>query len=253
MTSFSRFFSFYQNRFLPAYLRMKITLQEGKPLPQPIVDGVTGSFTHLSHSCNLGLKPEEQALFVSLAFDALIETTYLCYQIVVIFIDSEISAVCDDPLLETKFCINMNYSDFKKEHARFKAAGNEAKRLTEMKSDASCKAAIRAYEEAIAIGESLLGKIDWIKIEDSRQESERASMLAAAQEESSSTKNRMIDQLTNQLSLHPKRSFAAVVVLFIVSGFFNAILKNFWDQILFPRVWQYLSDNGINMTSIIHH
>jgi hypothetical protein len=96
----------------------------------------------------------------------------------------------------------MNYSDFKKEHARFKAAGNEAKKLTEMKLDSSCKAAIRAYEEAITIGESLLGKIDWIKIEDSRQESERASMLSAAQEESSSTKNRMIDQLTNQLSLH---------------------------------------------------
>lgn len=167
---------------------MKITLQEGKPLPQPIVEGITGSFTHLSHSCNSCMKPEEQALFVSLAFDALIETTYLCYQIVVIFIDSEISAVCDDPLLETKFCINMDYSDFKKEHARFKAAGNEAKRLTEMKSDASCKAAIRAYEEAIAIGEGLLGKIDWIKIEDSRQECERNAVLAAAQEESSSTK-----------------------------------------------------------------
>ena len=232
---------------------MKTTLQEGKPLPQPIVDGITGSFTHLSHSCNSGMKPEEQALFVSLAFDALIETTYLCYQIVVIFIDSEISAVCDDPLLETKFCINMSYSEFKKEHARFKAAGNEAKRLTEMKSDASCKAAIRAYEEAIAIGESLLGKIDWIKIEDSRQESERDAMLAAAQEESSSTKNRMIDQLTNQLSLHPKRSFAVVVVLFIVSGLFNAILKNFWDKILLPQALQYLNDNGINLTSIIHH
>jgi len=51
-----------------------------------------------------------------------------------------------------------------KEYARFNAAGNEAKKLAEMKSDASCKAAIRAYEDVIAIGESLIDKIDWINI-----------------------------------------------------------------------------------------
>ncbi len=150
MTSCGSFFSFYQERFLPSYLRMKDTLRDGKPLPQPIADGITDSFTHLSHSYDSGFEQEDQAR-ISLALDALIETTYLCYQIVVISIGSEISAVCDDPR-KARFCINMNYSDFKKEYARFKAAGNEAKKLAEMKSDASCKAAIKAYEDAIAIG-----------------------------------------------------------------------------------------------------
>jgi hypothetical protein len=250
MTSWGSFFSFYQKRFLPAYLRMKITLLEGNPLPQPIVDGITGSFTHLSHSCGSGLDPEDQARYISLALDALIETTYLCYEIVVISIGSEISTVCDDPR-KARFCINMSYSDFKEEHARFKAAGNEAKKSAEMKSDVSCKAAIRAYEEAITIGESLLGKIDWVKIEDYNQESEQAATLAVIQEESSLNRSKMIELLTNQLSLHPKRSFAAIVLVFIASGFFNAILKNFYDQILFPHAWQYLNDNGINLTAII--
>jgi len=251
MTSCGSFFSFYQKRFLPAYLRMKDTLRDGKPLPQPIADGITDSFTHLSHSYDSDFELEDKAR-ISLALDALVETTYLCYQIVVISIGSEISAVCDDPR-KARFCINMNYSDFKKEYARFKAAGNEAKKLAEMKSDASCKAAIKAYEEAIAIGEGLLDKIDWIKIEDSNLESEQASALSTVREENSSTKDKMIELLNEQLSLHPRRSLLAVVVIFIASGFINSFLKNIYDQILIPYILTYLNDNGINLTSIIHH
>jgi len=250
MTSCISFFLFYQKRFLPAYLRMKNTLQEDDPLPQSIVDGITDSFTHLSHSYDSGFEQEDQAR-ISLALDALIETTYLCYQIVVISIGSEISTVCDDPR-KARFCINMNYSDFKREYARFKAAGNEAKKLAEMKSDASCKAAIKAYEDAIAIGESLLDKIDWIKIEDSNLESEQASELSAVREENSSTKDKMIELLNKQLSLHPRRSFAAVVIIFIASGFINSFLKNIYDQMLVPYVLQYLNDNGIALASIVH-
>jgi hypothetical protein len=242
MKSCGSFFSFYQKRFLPAYLRMKDTLRDGKPLPQPIADGITDSFTHLSHSYDSGSELEEQAR-ISLALDALIETTYLCYQIVVISIGSEISAVCDDPR-KAKSCINMNYSDFKREYARFKAAGNEAKKLAEMKSDASCKAAIKAYEEAIAIGEGLLDKIDWIKIEDSNLESEQAFALSTVRIENSSTKDKMIELLNKQLSLHPRRSFAAVVIIFIASGFINAFLKNIYDQMLGPYVLQFLKDFG---------
>lgn len=252
MTSYDSFFSFYQNRFLPSYLRMKITLQEGNSLPQPIVDGITGSFTHLSHSYESGLRPEDQARHVSLAFDALIETTYLCYEIIVISIGSEISAVCDDPR-KAKFGINIDYSDFKREHARFKTIVNDAKKSAEMKSGESCKAAIKAYDEAILIGEGLLGKIDWIKIEDLHQESVHAETIASAQEEISLTKNKVIELLANQLSLHPKRSLAAVVVIFVASGLFNTILKNYYDQILFPYAWQYLKENGINLTAIFHH
>ena len=243
MTSCVSFFSFYEKRFLPSYLRMKDTLRDGKPLPQPIADGITDSFTHLSHSYDSGFEQEDQAR-ISLALDALIETTYLCYQIVVISIGSEISAVCDDPR-KARFCINMNNSDFKKEYARFKAAGNEAKKLAEMKSDASCKAAIKAYEDAIAIGESLLDKIDWIKIEDSNLESEQALALSAVREVNSSTKDKMIELLNRQLSLHPRRSFAAVVIIFIASGFINAFLKNIYDQMLGPYVLQYLKDIGM--------
>jgi hypothetical protein len=230
---------------------MKDTLRDGKPLPQPIADGITDSFTHLSHSYDSDFELEDKAR-ISLALDALVETTYLCYQIVVISIGSEISAVCDDPR-KARFCINMNYSDFKKEYARFKAAGNEAKKLAEMKSDASCKAAIKAYEEAIAIGEGLLDKIDWIKIEDSNLESEQASALSTVREENSSTKDKMIELLNEQLSLHPRRSLLAVVVIFIASGFINSFLKNIYDQILIPYILTYLNDNGINLTSIIHH
>jgi hypothetical protein len=47
-----------------------------------------------------------------------------------ISIGSEISAVCDDPR-KARFCINMNYSDFNKERARFKAAGNVNKKSAE--------------------------------------------------------------------------------------------------------------------------
>jgi hypothetical protein len=242
MKSCGSFFSFYQKEFLPAYLRMKDTLRDGKPLPQPIADGITDSFTHLSHSYDSGSELEEQAR-ISLALDALIETTYLCYQIVVISIGSEISAVCDDPR-KAKLCINMNYSDFKREYARFKAAGNEAKKLAEMKSDASCKAAIKAYEEAIAIGEGLLEKIDWIKIEDPNLESEQAFALSTVRIENSSTKGKMIELLNRQLSLHPRRSFAAVVIIFIASGFINAFLKNIYDQKLGPYVLQFLKDIG---------
>jgi hypothetical protein len=230
---------------------MKINLQEGNSLPQPIVDGITGSFTHLSHSYNSGMRSEEQAHHISLALDALIEATYLCYEIIVISIGSEISAVCDDPR-KAKFGININYNDFKNDHSRFKTIVNDAKKSAEMKSGESCKAAIKAYEEAILIGEGLLGKIDWIKIEDLHQEREQAAMNAAAQEEISQTKNKVIEQLTNQLSLHRKRSLAIVVLIFIASGFFNIFLKNFYDQILFPHTWQYLKDNGINLTAIFH-
>lgn len=109
----------------------------------------------------------------------------------------------------------MNYSDFKREYAGFKAAGNEAKKLAEMKSDASCKAAINAYEDAIAIGEGLLDKIDWIKIEESNLESEQAIALSTVREENLSTKDKMIELLDRQLSLHPRRSFAAVVIIFM--------------------------------------
>jgi hypothetical protein len=251
MTSSGSFFSFYQKRFLPAYLRMKDTLRDGKPLPQPIADGIVDSFTHLSLFYDSGSELEDQAR-ISLALDALIETTYLCYQIVVISIGSEISAVCEDQR-KARFCINMNYSDFKKEYARFKTAGNEAKKLAEMKSDTSCKAAIKAYEEAIAIGENLLNKIDWIKIEDSNLENEHASVLSAVQDESSLTKDKMIEMLNNQLLLHPKRSFAAVLVLFIASGFINSFLRDIYDQMLVPYILQYLKDNGINLTSVVHH
>jgi hypothetical protein len=251
MTSYDSFFSFYQKRFLPAYLRMKTTLQEGNSLPQAIVDGITSSFTHLSHSYDSGLQPEDQVRHVSLALDALIEATYLCYEIIVISIGLEIATVCDDPR-KAKFCININYSDFKREHAQFKTIVNDAEKSTEMKSGESCKAAIKAYEEAIVIGESLLGKIDWDKIEDYEQEGKHAATIAAIQEESSSTKNKMIELLTNQLSLHPKRSLAAIVVIFIASGFFNEILKNFYDQILFPYAWQHLRDNGINLAAFFH-
>ncbi|MFA6373014.1 MAG: hypothetical protein WCW68_10340 [Methanothrix sp.] len=123
-------------------------------------------------------------------------------------------------------------------------AGNEAKKLAEMKSDASCKAAIKAYEEAIAIGEGLLDKIDWIKIEDSNLESEQASAFSTVREENSSTKDKMIELLNRQLSLHPRRSFAAVVIIFIASGFINAFLKNIYDQMLGPYVLQFLKDIG---------
>jgi hypothetical protein len=222
---------------------MKDTLRDGKPLPQPIADGITDSFTHLYHSYDSGSEQEDQAR-ISLALDALIETTYLCYQIAVISIGSEISSVCDDPR-KARLCINMNYSDFQKEYAGFKGAGNEAKKLAEMKSDASCKAAIRAYEETIAIGESLLDKIDWIRMKDSNQEYERASALSSTGEENSSTKDKMIGLLNRQLSQHPKRSFAAVVIIFIASGFINSFLKNIYDKTLGPHVLQYLKDIGI--------
>ena len=250
MTSCNSFFSFYQNRFLPAYLRMKVTLQEGNPLPQPIVDGITDSFTHLSHSFDSDQKLEDQGR-VSLALDALIETTYLCYEIVVISIGSELSAVCEDSR-KAKFCINMNFNEFKKEYAQFKATGNEAKKFADMKSDASCKAAINAYEETIALGELLLNRIDWAKVEDFERESEDAAALSAAREETSLIKDNMIDQLTNQLTQHPKRSIAVAVVIFIASGFFNAFLKDLCDQIVFPYAWQQLEENGINLTSMVH-
>ncbi|MDD4447283.1 MAG: hypothetical protein PHN61_06360 [Methanothrix sp.] len=113
-----------------------------------------------------------------------------------------------------------------------------------MKSDASCKAAIKAYEEAIAIGEGLLDKIDWIKIEDSNLESEQASALSNVREENTSTKDKMIELLNRQLSLHPRRSFAAVVIIFIASGFINAFLKNIYDQLLGPYVLQFLKNIG---------
>ena len=35
-----------------------------------------------------------------------------------------------------------------------------------MKSKDACKAAIKAYNDAIAIGDSLLDKVDWVKVED---------------------------------------------------------------------------------------
>jgi len=230
---------------------MKTTLQEGNSLPQPIVDGITSSFTHLSHSYESGLPPEDQARHISLAMDALIETTYLCYEIIVISIGSEISAVCDDPRT-AKFGININYSDFKREHARFKTVVNDAKKSAEMKSGKTCKAAIKAYDDAIIIGESLLGKIDWVKVEDLRQESEQAATLANIQEANLSAKDRMIEALTNQLSLHPKRSLAAIVVIFVVYGFANTILKDFFDKILFPHFWSYLNNSGLNLTAIFH-
>lgn len=228
---------------------MKDTLREGKPLPQPIADGITDSFTHLSHSYDMGPEQLDQDR-ISLALDALIETTYLCYQIVVISVGSEISAVCEDSR-KARFCVNMNYTDFKREYARFKDAGNKAKRLSEMKSEASCKAAIGAYEEAVAIGESLLDKIDWIKIEDSNLEREQAKKLSAVQEESKSNKDKLIELLDRQVSIHPKRSLAAVVVIFIASGFVNAFLKDIYDQMLVPYILQSLRENGINLTAII--
>lgn len=252
MISFSQFFSFYQEQFLPAYLRMKDILQEGERLPPQIEEGITDSFTYLSHCCDSDSKPEDQAISFSLAFDALINATCSCYAMVFILIDSEISAILEDPLLETKYCINMNYSDFKKEHARFKTAGHEAKKLLKVKSNTSSKAAITAYEEAIEIGDKLLDNFDSIKIEDCRKEKKRAEKLAVAQRELLSTKNKMIDQLMKQISNHPKRSIAAIVVLFIVSGILNAIIKNFWDQILFPHALRYLSDNLVILT-IFHH
>lgn len=242
MTNQGSFFSIYQKRFLPAYLRMKDTLRDGKPLPQPIADGITDSFTHLSHSYDISSESEKQAR-ISLALDALIETTYLCYQIVVISIASEISAVSDDPR-KARFCINMNYSDFKRRYDGFKSAGIEAKKLSEMKSDASCKAAIKAYEEAIAIGEDLLDKIDWIKIEDANFEVQQALEISAVRQENSSAKDKMIELLNRQLSLHPRRSLAAVVIIFIASGFINAFLKNIYDQTLSPIVTPYLKEIG---------
>lgn len=242
MTNQGSFFSVYQKRFLPAYLRMKDTLSDGKPLPQPIADGITDSFTHLAHSYDISSEPEKQAS-ISLALDALIETTYLCYQIVVISIGSEISAVSDDPR-KTRFCVNMNYGDFKREYAGFKGAGNEAKRLSEMKSDASCEAAIKAYEEAIAIGEGLLDKIDWIKIDDVNFEVQQAPEISAVRQENSSAKDKMIELLNKQLSLHPRRSLAAVVIIFIASGFINAFLKNIYDQTLGPIITPYLKEIG---------
>lgn len=249
MTSRGSFFSFYQKRFLPAYLRMKFTLRDGKPLPQPIADGITDSFTHLSHSYDTGSELLDQAS-ISLALDALIETTYLCYQIVVISIGSEISAVCEDPR-KARFCVNMNYNDFKREYAKFKTTGNEAKRLSEMKSEASCKEALGVNEDAIAIGESLLDKIDWIKIEDTNLEREQAETLSAVQEESKSNKNKIIELLDSQVSLHPKRSFAVIAAIFIASGFVNAFLKDIYDQMLAPYILQSLQENGINLTALI--
>jgi hypothetical protein len=54
----------------------------------------------------------------------------------------------------------------------------------------------------------------------------------------------MIELLNRQLSLHPRRSFAAVVIIFIASGFINAFLKNIYDQMLGPYVLQFIKDIG---------
>jgi len=248
MTSCNTFFTFYQKRFLPAYLRMKDTLRDGKPLPQPIADGITDSFTHLSYCYESSSYTDDQDR-ISLALDALIETTYLCYQIVVISIGSEISGVCEDPR-RARFCVNMDYSEFKRDYARFKAAGNEAKRLSEIKSEASCKAAISAYESAISIGERLWDKIDWVKIEESNQEHKQSAILSSVMDENSSNKDKIIGLLNRQISMHPKRSFAAVVIIFIASGFINSFLKDVYDQVLGPYVRQYITEI-INSSTIL--
>jgi hypothetical protein len=70
-------FPFTKSDFcLPTFAWRIRCKQDRKLLPQPIADGITDSFTHLSHSYDSGFEQEDQAP-ISLALDALVETTCL--------------------------------------------------------------------------------------------------------------------------------------------------------------------------------
>lgn len=180
---------------------MDSTLNEGDPTPEPIVQAVVDSFTCLSNSFNSNTESQENNIL--LARNHLADATFLCYEVITFAIGTEISAVCEDPQI-AKYCIDMDYSEFKRKHVEFINLGKTAERLEREKLDASCIKAINAYKEAIKLGQELQGRINWTKIEDFERET--------------SLKNQIIEALHSQ-----KSSIIAAVILLILGAIITEI------------------------------
>lgn len=188
---------------------MEEYLKEDDPTPEPIVQSAIDAFTCLSNSFNSGSGSHDKD--ISQAINNLADATFLCYDIITLAIDTEISAVCENP--HAKYCIDMDYSEFKRKHAQFKDLGKMAERLEREKLDASCIRAINAHKEAIGLGQELQGKINWTKIEDFEREN--------------SYKDQIIEALRSQ------NPALLVTIALLILG---AILT----EIVVPGAWSYL-------------
>lgn len=197
---------------------MEGSLEEGDPTPEPIVQAIVDSFTCLSNSFNSDSGSQESNIL--LARNNLADATFLCYEVITFAIGTEISAVCEDPQI-AKYCIDMDYSEFKRKHAEFINLGKTAERLEREKLDASCIRAISAYKQAIELGQELQGKINWAKIEDFQRET--------------SLKDKIIEALSQ------KSSIRIAIALLILGAIITAITK-----MVFPGAVQHL----INATSL---
>jgi hypothetical protein len=238
-TAYCSYLCFYHRQFLSAYNHMLTKLREADSPPEVILDGITDSLSYLAQSCRSNVVDEhEVSKHISLALNALIDDTFACYEMTIILISQEISVVCDDPK-KAKYCINMDYSEFKKEHMRFKSLCIEAKNEKRAKSEMGCTA-IEAYEKAIELGESLLSKIDWVKKEEFENNKETNEKIGALEEENSSLKEKMIKLLDDQISQHPRRSKGIIltVIMFIIIALANTLLGD-----IFHQMFSYLVSN----------
>jgi hypothetical protein len=211
---------------------MQSSLRKVDPPPKVIVDGITDSLAHLFYSFESGLTSDARSNYISLALDALIENMYQCYEITIMSINREISVIRDDPQ-KARYCINMDYNEFNKQQHRFNKAVMEAKKAAGIKSDTSYKAAIKEYNNAIDIGEYIINKIDWIKVEDFGREMNQ-------QEKKSLYKDTVINLLTKQISQYPKRSAFVGVIIFFVTVLLGTLLEDLLDKIIMPQLWQYV-------------
>jgi hypothetical protein len=235
--AYCTYLQFYQKQFSSAYRHLVNAKHDKNPPLEVVWGGIDKSLRHLANSCESD-QSEKIDINLELALDTLKEDTYTCYKITTISINDELKSVCKN-LVKAQYCIT-KYNDFNEEYNLFIKLCQEAKEWEDRKTDIGCKAAIKAYEDAIKLGKKLKSEIDPTKKEYYEQniENKRADTL---QKEAPS----LIQILPSQILQHRKALVYLLGVIlsgitFFMREFIIAGLQGFFQNTAIPYIQQLI-------------
>lgn len=228
---------FYQRQFSLAYRHLVNTKHDKNPYLEVVLGGIDKSLRHLANSCDAD-QNEKVVIHLELALDTLREDTYTCYKITTLSINDELKAILNNSS-KARHCID-NYEEFVNDYNQFLKLCQKAKEEEDKKTDIGCKAAIKAYEDAIALGERLKNEINPVKKAEFEQNIKK-EQKENLQEEAPSFMQKIKELHLFQTSWTLKiLGLIIASILFLSREFIIALIQGFFQDTAIPYLQQLI-------------